>query len=606
MSYTRQSILFISGLDKTVNENMLYQLFNEFPISYIKIAKDHQSRDSFGYAFVGFKSHSKAEEAIIKLNYSKLGKKTIRISWYNREPSNYRNHPEYNVFVKKLAKTTTHKEFHDYFSKFGNIISARLVEDEDGEVIGYGFVLYDQPEGASNAIKEANEVEYKGKKIYVGQFIKSKPKKAPQFNNIYVKNIPKNWDKEHISAFFSKFGELGSILIREPDASALDKLPEDKKNSILQHQFAFICFKNFDSAKRVVNEVPYYRVNDKEFNKEIDRYVELLRKNAVNVDHLHRGAAYIIENIENYQNLEKDQTRLTEVIEEFTKYLKEHDDNYIVKNKDDRMDACQALKRKDRVKKLKQLYEKIKKEIKEKYRFCNLYVKNLPDEMDDATLRKIFEKYGEIRSAKTVRKELFTSYLGIKRSVKVFGFVCFLEAAQAREAKQALNGTSLGNSSTKLFVDYHQSKQERSEYLKLKMLNQTNKMFKGGLKPGQENFGIGAPMNMRNMNPNMGGGNMRPFNNNVFGPHMLRKFPPQTQFVQPNMMQRGMPGMNMPMGGQMGMQGQMGMGQMQGQMGQNLPNNMEGLLDKNARRDYYGERLYTKISSNPNFSTLSE
>jgi len=101
VSFTRQSILFISGLDKTVNENMLYQLFNEFPISYIKIAKDHQSRDSFGYAFVGFKNHSKAEDAIIKLNYSKLGKKTIRISWYNREPNNYRNHPEYNVFVKK-------------------------------------------------------------------------------------------------------------------------------------------------------------------------------------------------------------------------------------------------------------------------------------------------------------------------------------------------------------------------------------------------------------------------------------------------------------------------------------------------------------------------
>jgi RNA recognition motif-containing protein len=70
MSYTRQSILFISGLDKTVNENMLYQLFNEFPISYIKIAKDHQSRESFGYAFVGFKSHSKGKRQFILKNFS--------------------------------------------------------------------------------------------------------------------------------------------------------------------------------------------------------------------------------------------------------------------------------------------------------------------------------------------------------------------------------------------------------------------------------------------------------------------------------------------------------------------------------------------------------
>ena len=61
MSYPRQSILFISGLDKSVNENQLYQLFHEFPISYIKIAKDHKSIESYGYAFVGFKSHSKGK-----------------------------------------------------------------------------------------------------------------------------------------------------------------------------------------------------------------------------------------------------------------------------------------------------------------------------------------------------------------------------------------------------------------------------------------------------------------------------------------------------------------------------------------------------------------
>lgn len=132
-----------------------------------------------------------AEEAIAKLNYHKLNKKTIRISWYNREPNNYRNNEDYNVFVKKLSKDTTHKEFHDYFSKFGNIVSAKLVEDDEGDVVGYGFVLYDASDAATKAISEGNGAEWKGKNIYVGQFIKNKPKKVPQFNNVYVKNIPK-------------------------------------------------------------------------------------------------------------------------------------------------------------------------------------------------------------------------------------------------------------------------------------------------------------------------------------------------------------------------------------------------------------------------------
>lgn len=64
MSYPRQSILFISNLDKAANETLLYQLFNEFPVSYIKIAKDHATRESYGYAFVGFKNHAKGIQIV--------------------------------------------------------------------------------------------------------------------------------------------------------------------------------------------------------------------------------------------------------------------------------------------------------------------------------------------------------------------------------------------------------------------------------------------------------------------------------------------------------------------------------------------------------------
>ncbi len=204
MSFPKQSILFVSGLDKSVNENMLSTLFTEFTISYLKIAKDHTTRESFGYAFVGFKNQQKAEEALNKLNYTKLQKKTIRISWYNREPNNYRNVPEYNVFVKKIAPTVTAKDFHEHFSKFGNIISARIVEDEEGDVVGYGFVLYDKPESAMLAIREGNNMEFHGKKLGVGQFLKNKPKKAPQYNNVYVKNIPKVTIKSFNRRIFHK------------------------------------------------------------------------------------------------------------------------------------------------------------------------------------------------------------------------------------------------------------------------------------------------------------------------------------------------------------------------------------------------------------------
>ena len=151
----KQYILFISGLDKNVKEADLHRLFNEYPVSYIKIAKDHTSKESFGYAFIGIKnSPNKAEEALNKFNYTKIPgyKKTMRICWYNIDRTGVKNRENSNVFVKKIPKEVTHKDFDEYFSKFGNIVSLKIAEDEEGESLGYGFVMYENDEDAQKAI----------------------------------------------------------------------------------------------------------------------------------------------------------------------------------------------------------------------------------------------------------------------------------------------------------------------------------------------------------------------------------------------------------------------------------------------------------------------
>lgn len=205
-----------------------------------------------------------------------MGLKTIRISWYNRDSNNPKTNPNQNLFVKKLPKGVSHQEFHDKFSQYGNIISAKLQEDEDGELIGFGFVLYDSPEAVQKAIKEANGIEWKGKKIYVGEYIKNKPKSKKKFNNIYVKNIPRSFSDADIEKFFSAYGPLGSTLIKEPRENELAKLPEEKKQQILTHKYAFICYKNFDDAEKAVNKVPYYKVSDKAYNEQVDKLANLL------------------------------------------------------------------------------------------------------------------------------------------------------------------------------------------------------------------------------------------------------------------------------------------------------------------------------------------
>ena len=85
-----------------------------------------------------------------------------------------------------------------------------------------------------------------------------------------------------------------------------------------------------------------------------------------------------------------------------------------------------ALKKKEREKKIKAVYEKIRNVIKEKYKFCNLYVKGLPNDFTQEQLSKLFEMYGKIRSCKIESKEFFDPCCLVMKVVKLFAYVCFL------------------------------------------------------------------------------------------------------------------------------------------------------------------------------------
>ena len=577
MSLTRQSILFISGLDKKVNENMLYHLFNEYCVSYIKIAKDHITRESFGYAFIGFKNKVKAEQALQNLNYSRLCQKTLRISWYNREPNNFRNHPENNIFVKNIPKDVTPKEFDEYFSKFGNIISAKIAEDEEGESMGYGFVLYENEDNAKKAIAECHRKMLKNKKLFVCQFQKNRPRKPLRFNNLYVRNIPKDWSEKEVRDYFSKYGEISSMLVKSPDPSKLNKnLPEEKRNNIINHKYAFVCYKSLDGpAENAVAKVPYLKLFDDSYNNKIEEFAEILRNQKVKEENVYKCACYIDEN--NLSDKINNPRELKKIIDDFNKLIDDNDGEYVIRDKSNRIYCCQALKRSERDKKLKKLYERIKKKIKEKYKFCNLYVKNLPADFTDEKLVKLFGKYGPIRSAKVVKNEISSNYLFIKKSVRVFAYVCFYEPAKAQEAKQQLKDKALIVNGPRLYVDYHQNKEERTQFLKLKLIKESEK---------RKNALFQNPNNFRNFAivPNAAG---------------IRTFP------------RGMAPMNMNINMQrrMPFAANLNMRMNVNNMNNNQPPSKPEQagpgysgMDKNARTEYYGEKIYEKISKDQKFA----
>jgi RNA recognition motif-containing protein len=392
-----------------------------------------------------------------------------------------------------------------------------------------------------------------------------------------VRNIPKDWSEKEVRDYFSKYGEISSMIVKSPDPSKLNKnLPEEKRNNIINHKYAFVCYKSLDGpAENAVAKVPYLKLFDDSYNNKIEEFAEILRNQKVKEENVYKCACYIDEN--NLSDKINNPRELKKIIDDFNKLIDDNDGEYVIRDKSNRIYCCQALKRSERDKKLKKLYERIKKKIKEKYKFCNLYVKNLPADFTDEKLVKLFGKYGPIRSAKVVKNEISSNYLFIKKSVRVFAYVCFYEPAKAQEAKQQLKDKALIVNGPRLYVDYHQNKEERTQFLKLKLIKESEK---------RKNALFQNPNNFRNFAivPNAAG---------------IRTFP------------RGMAPMNMNINMQrrMPFAANLNMRMNVNNMNNNQPPSKPEQagpgysgMDKNARTEYYGEKIYEKISKDQKFA----
>lgn len=72
----------------------------------------------------------------------------------------------YRIFVANLPWTVSHSELKQYFSQFGNIVSANVVFDKNtGRSRKYGFVVFSSKSGYDAAVNrqkhhlEGNDIE---------------------------------------------------------------------------------------------------------------------------------------------------------------------------------------------------------------------------------------------------------------------------------------------------------------------------------------------------------------------------------------------------------------------------------------------------------------
>lgn len=284
--------LYVGDLHPEVTEAILFEKFSTAgPVLSIRICRDAITRRSLGYAYVNFQQPADAERALDTMNFDTILGRPIRIMWSQRDPSMRRSGVG-NIFIKNLDKSIDNKAIYDTFSTFGNILSCKVAQDDEGNSKGYGFVHFETEEAAQKSIEKVNGMLLNGKKVFVGKFVPRSQRlrdlgdAARKFTNVYFKNVGDDADEEELKQMFETYGTITSF--------ALSRADDGKSKG-----FGFVAFEDPDEASAACDAL-----NEKELSNGKKMFVGRAQKKAERQAELRRKYEAIkMERMQRYQGV---------------------------------------------------------------------------------------------------------------------------------------------------------------------------------------------------------------------------------------------------------------------------------------------------------------
>ena len=220
--------LFVKNLEASIDSKNLYDMFSSFgTILSCKVATDPSTGQSKGYGFVQYESEESAQDAINQLNGMLADGRKIFVGLHMRRQN--REVKFTNVYIKNLPTEFTDGDLRQEFAPFGEITSAVVMRHSDGASKCFGFVNFEKPEYAAEAVQKLNGKSMDDKVLYVGRAQKKAERQAelrakfqqgsygkvekPQGINLYLKNIDDSISNEELKKLFEEFGEITSCTV---------------------------------------------------------------------------------------------------------------------------------------------------------------------------------------------------------------------------------------------------------------------------------------------------------------------------------------------------------------------------------------------------------
>ena len=256
--------IFVKNLDKSIDNKALYDTFSLFGnILSCKVALDYHG-NSKGYGYVHYETAEAATEAIAKINGMLIAGTEVFVGHFQKRNERPDIDEWTNCYVKNIPSQWTDADLMKEFQPFGPVMSAVIMKDAGAETHkGFGFVNYEESDGAHAAVENLNGKVYKNGDgsdidLYVGRAQKRTERERELRNkfeqlkmerlnkyqgvNLYVKNLDEQLSDDELREAFGAVGSITSSRIMRDPAG-------------VSRGFGFVCFSTPEEANKAVAEM---------------------------------------------------------------------------------------------------------------------------------------------------------------------------------------------------------------------------------------------------------------------------------------------------------------------------------------------------------------
>lgn len=218
---------------------------------------------SKGYAYVQFLEEADAERARNEMNDKEVRGKKLEINIHEKKDLRKPLQIKFNnLFVKNLPKGTDDNALKALFAEFGEIESAQVQKDEQGQLKDYGYVCFKDCEHAETAMNQMNKKKLGDIFLIVSRHVSKKDNEPSHgskitpisqnltqtFNsNVFVKFIPNEIDEEALrKAFAIKDAQIISVKL----TPAKSRYEEGSS----PYQIAYVLYNTVQAAQRAIQQ----------------------------------------------------------------------------------------------------------------------------------------------------------------------------------------------------------------------------------------------------------------------------------------------------------------------------------------------------------------